>query len=231
MNLVHYSFLVLAAAAIASYRWQLLGFKWAIGGLAIVVLAWLLVALGSVFYSLFMRERGVFTDNVQVLVLSLLPIATTVALLWAINQVPAIADISTDTDDPPVFVRALALRQPTDNPLGYSIVNSGKQRDAYPDIQPLVIVDGSFDRVFSRVQHIVSQRGWVLIHQERAKGVLEAYATSPVFGFVDDISIRLRQTPEGVIVDVRSASRVGLSDFGANAKRIRGFLHALSEDS
>jgi uncharacterized protein (DUF1499 family) len=47
-----------------------------------------------------------------------------------------------------------------------------------------------------------------------------------LFRFVDDVVVRLRRVPEGedVLADVRSRSRVGRGDLGANARRIRDYL-------
>ena len=53
---------------------------------------------------------------------------------------------------------------------------------------------------------------------------LHAEAASAIFGFVDDLELHLR-TAEGVIA-VRSASRLGYSDLGANRRRIEN-LRAL----
>ncbi|MCA6329217.1 MAG: DUF1499 domain-containing protein, partial [Phenylobacterium sp.] len=44
----------------------------------------------------------------------------------------------------------------------------------------------------------------------------------------DDVAVRIRPSATGgSVVDVRSTSRVGLSDLGANAKRIEAFLAGL----
>lgn len=65
--------------------------------------------------------------------------------------------------------------------------------------------------------------------QEARDGRIEAYARTPVMGFPDDITIRIRALPDQARVDIRSASRYGRHDFGANAKRIRQFAAALQE--
>jgi hypothetical protein len=57
--------------------------------------------------------------------------------------------------------------------------------------------------------------------------VLEALAPTPVFGFIDDVVMRLRTVPDGTQVDVRSASRIGQHDLGENARRIKSFLAEL----
>ena len=59
-----------------------------------------------------------------------------------------------------------------------------------------------------------------------ARVTIEAVATTYWFGFKDDIVIRVETTSEGSVVDLRSASRVGRGDLGANAVRIRTFITA-----
>ena len=60
-----------------------------------------------------------------------------------------------------------------------------------------------------------------------AEGRLEATARTRWFGFRDDVVVRVRPDGAGSRVDVRSVSRVGRSDLGTNARRIRGFMDAL----
>ncbi|MBU3919983.1 MAG: DUF1499 domain-containing protein, partial [Alphaproteobacteria bacterium] len=70
----------------------------------------------------------------------------------------------------------------------------------------------------------VESKGWTVVLAEPEEGRIEATETSYWFGFKDDIMIRVRSEEGGVRIDVRSASRVGLSDLGANAKRVRDLL-------
>jgi uncharacterized protein (DUF1499 family) len=58
-------------------------------------------------------------------------------------------------------------------------------------------------------------------------GRIEATDTSFFYGFKDDLVVRIAETPDGTRVDVRSKSRVGRSDLGQNAKRIRKFFAEL----
>jgi uncharacterized protein (DUF1499 family) len=69
--------------------------------------------------------------------------------------------------------------------------------------------------------------GWVIVDVSRADLRIEATDTTLLFGFKDDIVIRVMPQPGGSRVDVRSLSRVGGSDFGVNAKRVRTFLKKL----
>jgi uncharacterized protein (DUF1499 family) len=57
---------------------------------------------------------------------------------------------------------------------------------------------------------------------------IEATDTTTFFGFKDDIVVRLTPIAGRTVVDVRSVSRIGRSDVGTNARRIREYLAALS---
>jgi len=69
--------------------------------------------------------------------------------------------------------------------------------------------------------------GGELVASDPVAGRIEATDTTFWFGFKDDIVVRVAPAPGGSRVDVRSTSRVGLSDVGTNAARIRKYLRAL----
>ena len=69
---------------------------------------------------------------------------------------------------------------------------------------------------------------WDIVAADPAQGRIEATATTLLFGFKDDVAIRITPDGAGSRVDVRSLSRVGRSDFGTNAKRVRAYLRALA---
>jgi uncharacterized protein (DUF1499 family) len=70
-------------------------------------------------------------------------------------------------------------------------------------------------------------QGWEIVAAVPAEGRIEATDTTRFFGFKDDIVIRVKAEGAGSRVDVRSLSRVGKSDVGKNASRIRAYLIAL----
>jgi len=138
-----------------------------------------------------------------------------------------IHDISTDLVDPPAFVAVLPLREGADNPPGYAGEETAAiQRSAYPDLRPLTISKPPGE-VFDRAREVADSLGWTLVDANQAEGRIEATDTTFWFGFKDDIVIRIQRTDAGSVVDVRSKSRVGRGDVGANAKRIRAFLSRL----
>jgi uncharacterized protein (DUF1499 family) len=98
------------------------------------------------------------------------------------------------------------------------------QRTSYPDIQPAVLEGVAPAEAFTRAAAAVEQLGWEVVAAVPAEGRIEATDTTRFFGFKDDVVIRLRAEGGGTRIDVRSKSRVGMGDVGANAARVRKFL-------
>lgn len=145
----------------------------------------------------------------------------------AARAVPPIHDITTDTNDPPVFVDVLPLRADAPNSAEYAGDSIAVlQREAYPDVQPVQLADAP-GAAFTRALRAAESMGWAIVATDSAAGRIEATATTTWFGFKDDVVIRLRAAGEGTRVDVRSVSRVGRSDVGANAARIRAYEKVL----
>jgi uncharacterized protein (DUF1499 family) len=69
--------------------------------------------------------------------------------------------------------------------------------------------------------------GWEIVDADPVEGRIEATDRTLWFGFADDVVIRLATTDSGTRLDVRSKSRIGGSDVGANARRIRRYLARL----
>ena len=93
----------------------------------------------------------------------------------------------------------------------------------YPMIAPLVTA-ATPEAAYAAALATVEARGWAIVVAEPTNGLIDATEESFWFGFKDDIMIRIRSEGEGSRIDIRSTSRVGLSDLGANAKRIRDVL-------
>lgn len=129
---------------------------------------------------------------------------------------PPMNDISTDTADPPVFWFTVT---PTDYPSG----NASLQHAAYPDVRPLKM-PLTFDEAFALALFLVEAKGWTVLSADPAETQIEAIATSALFGFDDEVVIRVSETETGVTIDMRSRSRIGQIDRGANARRIKAFL-------
>ena len=144
------------------------------------------------------------------------------ALLAGRGDYPAIHDITTDVSDPPVFTAAEQQRGTGANTLALDSEAIALQQQAYPDLQTLLSTM-SIDEAFDRALQVAADMGWEIYHQDRNVGVIEAVDTTSIMAFKDDIVIRVRSNAQGTLVDLRSVSRVGIGDIGANAKRIRAF--------
>lgn len=166
-----------------------------------------------------------------ILARSLLVLPGTLLLLSLVatrGDYPPIHDISTDLDDPPLFTHADQLRGPDSNPLDIKPDSLERQAQAYPDLDTLHTPLPP-DRAWQRAESLAEQLGWKLVYRDTDSGVLEAVATTAIMGFQDDVVIRIRPTANGSAVDLRSVSRVGVGDLGANAARIRAFMEAFRE--
>ncbi len=98
----------------------------------------------------------------------------------------------------------------------------------YPKLAPLFVTGLSEADVFSTTASVVADQGWEVVTESPVDGRLEATAVTGWFGFKDDVMVRVSSDVEGQsIVNVRSTSRVGMSDLGANSKRVRDLLDDL----
>lgn len=158
--------------------------------------------------------------------LSVVVMAGPAVFVQKARSVPAIHDITTDTVDPPAFVGVIPLRTAAGalNPPQYpGQVVAAEQKKAYPDLLPL---DSSLSpaEAFKQAAGAARAMGWEIVAEKAAEGRIEATATTAWFAFKDDIVIRVSAATAGSRIDVRSKSRVGRSDVGANAARIRDYL-------
>jgi uncharacterized protein (DUF1499 family) len=228
-------FLALALLALAGplYRLDLLELgqafsllRWA----AYLGIASIILIIG---YSIWRRPKGRFAGALAV---SALAGVCAIAIPWSQMQtarsVPPIHDISTDLENPPAFVDIVALRKDAPNPPEYAGPDAARQqRQAYPDIQPLIL-NAPLDEVYQSAQEIVHALGWRLVsaETEQWQARVEATDTTFWFGFKDDVVVRLQYAGNVTQVDVRSKSRVGKGDVGKNAERIREFFRVLEEE-
>jgi len=151
-------------------------------------------------------------------------------MLQQAKALPPIHDISTDLPDPPAFVAILPLRANAANPAAYGGPEiAAAQRAAYPDIQPLLLAE-PVAKAYARALAAAQHSGWQIVAAAQPSGRIEATATTLWFGFKDDVIIRIAPSAGGSRIDVRSVSRVGKSDVGTNANRIRSYLAALRSE-
>lgn len=203
------------------FRFGFVLMRWAVyGAIAATGLAVLGLAVGRI------RRAGT-GRLVLALLISLPTILVPLMQLQQARSLPRIHDITTDTVDPPDFEAIAPLRANAPNPVEYPGEGVAReQREAYPDIVPLA-TDVYPTLVFDHALELAHAMSWEIVAADAGLGRIEATDTTLWFGFKDDVVVRIRAGAQGSIVDVRSKSRVGLSDVGANAKRIRNFLERL----
>ena len=150
-------------------------------------------------------------------------------LKWKRNldSVPYIHDITTDTANPPLFEAVLPLRAGAPNPAEYGGPALAKQQeDGYPDLVPGSLAT-SPEEAFPRALQAAKDMRWEIVAADPKSLRIEATDTTAWFGFKDDVVVRLTPSPVGCRIDVRSVSRVGQSDVGTNARRIKTYLARL----
>ncbi len=206
----------------------------------------LLLALVAVGLGFFRRPRVTSWKGWLAILIPLALITYANSVRTSTKTIPPIHDISTDVTNPPTFSAELAmLRGKQSNPLVYEGKRipdgpmktdwSGRlvveaQRAAYPDIQTISVNSLPPERAFRAAVAATESMGLVIVSSDPVAGTIEGTDTTFWYGFKDDVAIRVTQSPEGgSLINIRSISRVGMSDVGKNAARIRAFRVALEK--
>jgi uncharacterized protein (DUF1499 family) len=122
------------------------------------------------------------------------------------------------------------LRQSSENTLVYNPAWATLQQRHYPAVKPLVVKHKDKHAVYMAALGLIQDNDWELVAEYSEAGVIEATARTPIFGFHDDVIIRISRLSDDTIqVDMRSSSRVGRKDFGVNAKRIQRYMQSLQQ--
>jgi uncharacterized protein (DUF1499 family) len=144
---------------------------------------------------------------------------------------PPITDVTTDPIDPPRFEVVARLRPPNSS-LYPGLVTAQRQKEAWPDIEPL-LVGVSPKAAYDGIMAVITKRKWRVVDAQppfpNRDGHIEAIARTLIMGFRDDVVVRIRPTREGAKIDIRSASRFGTSDFGANAARVLALIDDIDD--
>jgi uncharacterized protein (DUF1499 family) len=195
------------------------------------------IAAIALALSIWLKHRNGIAIALMVLAVPIAGIVYNKSLKAQRKNIPPIHDISTDTENPPAFTSVILERRgENSNPVNYIGKTFGEAEElvsvaqvrAYPEVRTIVLAE-SPDAVFDKVVTIAQNMGWKLQSQSAATGIVEATDTTFWFRFKDDIVIRIRPSDGGgSLVDVRSISRIGRSDIGANAARIREFTQKLT---
>lgn len=141
-------------------------------------------------------------------------------------NLPPINDITNNLDAPPSFDAAKRATANSGRDMDYPESFGAQVKKAYPDLHPFAL-DVAPAEGFADSLQAAKNLGWTIVDSNPANGSFEAEDRTAIFRFVDDVSVRVRKTDSGCAVDVRSKSRDGQGDLGANAARIRDFGTAL----
>jgi hypothetical protein len=185
------------------------------GGALLVGLA----AAGSAIVALALPRLRARSAPILVvaLVLGVASAAVPLDYIRRVKTLPYINDITTDAGRLPQF------SPPKDYPGHFAEL----QQIGYPGLRPLELAVPP-KQAFARAAETARQQGWEIAALDESAGRIEAVVTTRWFGFKDDVVIRVTPAAAGSRVDMRSKSRTGRSDAGANARRIREFLARMS---
>lgn len=225
---------IIAALAVLGYRFGIMNHQVAlivlVGGAAMGMMAVLsgIVSILGIITAVDTKVSGLFLALTG-LIVGLAVVTPVFLTVQAGYQVPRIHDITTDLQDPPQFTAIRNLRTAAHNPLDRKVpANLAKlQQAGYPNLAPLLIGKDA-SQVFEEAVALAKSRGWEIVDIATENGTIEATDTTKFMGFKDDVVIRVSEKEGKTIVDMRSVSRIGISDMGTNAARIKAFLDDLN---
>ncbi len=154
---------------------------------------------------------------------------------WYVYSLPRLTDVSTDLGDPPAFFSAQLTRSGDMNPIAPIGREAAEaQNEAYADVTGRRY-EASPESVLVAVNNVIQSRAWTVTYRFGLPGldreiVIEALTHTFWLGLASDLVVRLTDEGETSYVDLRSTSRYGPHDLGANARRIRFFLTDLDAE-
>ena len=205
-------------------------------GAALLLAALALLLAGAAAVEIWSAgRRGVARAAVGA-ALSLALVAYPAYLAIQAGRLPRINQVTTDFKSPPAYMISSKAREARGawTPPAPGPDVEAAQRAAYPRVQPM-LVDLEPDQAYRMSLRIAKDLGWRIVDASppnlRGGGEAHIDATdrSLFFGFVSDIAIRIRPQGSQTQIDIRSASRIGRHDFGANARRAERFIDAVQE--
>lgn len=197
-----------------------------LGGFAIFALGGLVsIVVGIVSLVQLVRGRGVTLGGA----LGIVAAIVFVGIASAGRGSPRINDFTTDTSDPPAFQQAGTLPQNAGRDMSYPSAFAAIQHDCCADLHPAKLSVPPAEAYERALRTARAMPAWTITRADPAGPAIEAVATTNVFRFQDDIVIRVRPDAAGAgsRVDMRSKSRDGKGDIGANTARIRAYMAAL----
>jgi uncharacterized protein (DUF1499 family) len=174
-----------------------------------------------------LRGRGATPGGVAAIAVGI----AFLALVGRSGGSPRINDFTTDLDDPPAFRHAATFPANAGRDMSYPRAFADVQRACCTDLAPARLRTTPADALGRARSAAERMPAWTVTDVDANAGTIEAVATSRLFRFQDDIVIRVRPDGDGSRVDMRSKSRDGKGDLGANAARIRAYLAELGRGS
>ena len=225
--------LIILVTGPLGYKFSMVPLQPSLVSLLIAVAGGALVFLiGLVYLVIAMRSDLGKNRNLVIvsMILGLVPVGIIGPQMAAAGDVPPIHDITTDTANPPAFIAIVPLRENAPNGYEYGVSEAWPAEKlgattmaAYPDLKPIES-DLSVADAVDRTEDALQTMGLEIVAVDKEAGLVEATATTFWFGFKDDMVVRIVGNGEGSRIDLRSMSRVGQSDVGANAARITDFV-------
>ena len=203
------------------------------GGLALAVVA-ILLAFGAGIV-IWREGIGGVREAIVAFFVGIALIAYPLYLGAKAYRLPAIYDVTTDPIDPPRFEVIARLRPRDAHPVTYAgLYAAEQQRASYSDIEP-DLTDSSPQEAYEAALKVIAKRKWAIVNERPPHGAgsrdghIEAIARTLILGFREDVAVRVRATPDGARIDVRSASRYGLHDLGENAARVSALISDIDD--
>ncbi|WP_051309332.1 DUF1499 domain-containing protein [Desulfogranum japonicum] len=228
--IVQICLLLCMACCVLGVRYQVISWKLAmiVAGVCVVLTTVLgFLGLMTALMGMHQGQWSGFMTGFASFLFSWIPLSLVLIVWTGSRDFPLIHDITTDSVSVPTYEVLAARRTGHENSPDYAGQEIATlQKQAYPDIVPLVM-EGNRGEVFQQCLQVAESLQWQIVSSRKEDGIIEAVATTRIFRFHDDIIIRLTPEEMGVRVDIRSASRVGKGDLGANARRIREFFSQL----
>ena len=225
--------LIILVTGPLGYKFSMVPLQPSLVSLLIAVAGGALVFLiGLVYLVIAMRSDLGRNRNLVIvsMILGLVPVGIIGPQMAAAGDVPPIHDITTDTANPPAFIAIVPLRENAPNGYEYGVTEAwpaeklgATTMEAYPHLKS-VESDLSVADAVDRTEDALRAMGLEIVAVDKEAGLVEATATTFWFGFKDDMVVRIVGNGEGSRIDLRSMSRVGQSDVGANAARITDFV-------
>jgi uncharacterized protein (DUF1499 family)/heme/copper-type cytochrome/quinol oxidase subunit 4 len=225
--------IALAAAGIIAAHYDFstpfFGFTMFAGGLLFAALALVIAIIAFIVMTFSPAKRIAMPRAIIGAVIALIVLAPTL-VVFVTHRYPVINDITTDTKNPPEFRHAQQLQVNPNRDMAYNPA-FGRVQEAAPVYQKLapLHVDETPDDVYKKVEIIAGEiPDWQITSRDPPNRTLEGVATSALFHFKDDFVIQVRPAEGGAsLVEMRSKSRDGAGDLGANYNRIESFFQLM----